>query len=186
VLAARAERVVEAARWFPGRPDDLAVALGEEPDAAGQLPDWLDNLVDDLGRAGLGAEAARVGDALARVDPDNRAVYDRDVAVALAESGLAEQATAQIEANLTRWPDDFWIHVRSGDALLALGDLDGAEAHFETAVRIADDTDDFEVRHDAVRRLRQIRRRTSQDDGPRGQRRQPKRKLSKSQRKHKR
>jgi hypothetical protein len=127
-----------------------------------------------------------VGDALARVDPDNRAMHDGDVAVALAEAGLVEQAKARIEANLTRWPDDFWIRVHAGDALLALGDLDGAKAHFETAVEIADDTGDFEVRHDAVRRLRKISRLTSQEDDPRGQRRQPKRKLSKSQRKQKR
>jgi hypothetical protein len=70
--------------------------------------------------------------------------------------------------------------------LLALGDLDGAKAHFEAAVGIADAADDFESRYDAVRRLRKVARRTSQDDHPRGQRRQPKRKLSKSQRKQKR
>jgi hypothetical protein len=183
---ARAEHVIEAAGWFPGRPDELAAALGEEHNLAGLLPDWLVNLVADLGRAGLGDEAARVGDALARVDPDNRSMYDGDVAVALAESGLAEQATARIEANLTRWPDDFWIRVHAGDALLALGDLDGAKAHFETAVGIAEDADDLEGRYDAVRRLRKLSRRTSHDDHPRGQRRQPKRKLSKSQRKQKR
>jgi hypothetical protein len=181
VLATRAEHVVEAAGWFPGRPDELAVALGEEPDQAGLLPDWLVNLVADLGRAGLGVEAARVGDALARVDPESRSFYDGSVAVALAEAGLAERAKARIEANLTRWPDDFWIRVHTGDALVALGDLDGAKAHFETAVGIAEDADDFEVRYDAVRRLRKIGR---QDVRPRGQRRQLKRKLSKSQRKH--
>jgi hypothetical protein len=70
--------------------------------------------------------------------------------------------------------------------LLALGDLDGAKAHFEIAVEIADDADDFEVRYDAVRRLRKLSRLTSQEDRPRGQRRQPKRKLSKSQRRQKR
>jgi hypothetical protein len=186
VLATRAEHVVEAAGWFPGRPDELATALGEEPDLPGLLPDWLVNLVADLGRAGLAAEAALVGDALARVDPDSRAFYDGSVAVALAEAGLAEHAIARIEANLTRWPDDFWIRVHAGDALLALGDLDGAKAHFETALGIAEDADDFKARYDAVRRLRQISRRTSQDGNSRGQRRQPKRKLSKSQRKHKR
>jgi tetratricopeptide (TPR) repeat protein len=186
VLATRAEHVVEAAGWFPGRPEELAVALGEEPGPACLLPEWLVNLVADLGRAGLGAEAVRVGDALARVDPENRPMHDGDVAVALAEAGLVEQAKARIEANLTRWPDDFWIRVHAGDAMLALGDLDGAKAHFEAAVGIADDTDDFESRHDAVRRLRKLSRLASQGEHPRGQRRQPKRKLSKSQRKQKR
>jgi hypothetical protein len=138
VLATRAEYVVEAAGWFPGRPDELAVALGYEPDLAGHLPDWLVNLVADLGRAGLGAEAVRVGDALARVDPESRAFYDGSVAVALAAAGLAEQAKARIDANLTRWPDDLWIRIHAGDALLALGDLEGAKAHSETAVGIAE------------------------------------------------
>jgi hypothetical protein len=185
-LAARAEHVIEAARWFAGRRDELALALGEEPEMAGQLPDWLVNLVLDLGRAGLGAAAATVGEALARVDPDGQAVYDGDVGVALAEAGLAEQARARIEANLRRWPDDFWIRVHSGDALLAIGDLDGAKAHFRTAVGIAEDADDLEERYEAVGRLRKISRRTSPEDHPRGQRRQPRRKPSKSQRKHKR
>lgn len=73
-----------------------------------------------------------VGDALAQVDPDSRAFYDGEVAVALAKAGLAEEARARIEASLTRWPDDFWVRVRVGDVLAALGDLDGAEAHFDT------------------------------------------------------
>jgi hypothetical protein len=68
-LLIRAELVVEAASWFPGRPDQLAIALGQEPEPAGQLPDWLVNLVLDLGRAGLGAEAVMVGDALVRLIP---------------------------------------------------------------------------------------------------------------------
>src|SRR6266498_5209141 len=107
-LAARARLVVEAASWFPGRRDDFAVALGVETELAGLLPDWLVGLVGDLGRAGLGTEAAMVGDALARVNPDLQALLDGDIAVALAEAGLAEQARARIESNLTRWPDDFW------------------------------------------------------------------------------
>lgn len=119
-------------------------------------------------------------------DPDDRAVYDADVGVALAEAGLAEQARARVEANLRRWPDDFGIRVHAGDALLALGDLDGAKAHFQTAVGIAEDADDREERYEAVRRLRKISRRTSYEDHSEGQRRQPRRKRSKSQRKHKR
>jgi hypothetical protein len=105
-LAERAELVIQAAGWFAGRPDELAVALAQDPVLAGLLPDWLVNLVLDLGRAGLGAEAARVGDALAQVDPDRRAFFDADVAVALAEAGLAEQARDRIAMNLSRWPDD--------------------------------------------------------------------------------
>ncbi|MGH3808481.1 MAG: hypothetical protein ACRDRU_18035 [Pseudonocardiaceae bacterium] len=187
-LLIRAELVVEAASWFPGRPDQLAIALGQEPEPAGQLPDWLVNLVLDLGRAGLGAEAVMVGDALAQVDPDSRAFYDGDVMVALAEAGLAEEVRARIETSLTRWPDDFWIRVHAGDALAALGDLDGAAAHFATALSMAEQADDVEARYDAIHRLRKIGRGKSQDERgqPRGQRRQSRRKLSKSQRKRKR
>ncbi|MCE7007049.1 hypothetical protein LWC34_30090 [Kibdelosporangium philippinense] len=187
-LAIRAEHVVRAAGWFPGRPDELAVALGQEPGPMAQLPDWLVNLVLDLGRAGLGIEAAMVGDALARVDPDDTAFYHGMAAVALAEAGLAEEARARIEAGLARWPDDFWIRMHAGDALAALGDLDGAEAHFSTALGMAEQADDVDTRYDALQRLTRIGRRTSQDERCQrgGQRRQPRRKLSKSQRKRKR
>jgi hypothetical protein len=74
VLAERARLVVAAAGWFPGRRDDFTVALGAEPELAGQLPDWLLNLVLDLGREGLGAQAVAVADALTRVDPDLQAM----------------------------------------------------------------------------------------------------------------
>jgi hypothetical protein len=186
-LAERAELVVQATAWFPGRPGELAVALGQDPDLASQLPDWLVNLVLDLGRAGLGAEAAKVGDALAQTDPDHRAFFETDVAVALAEAGLAEQAQDRIAMNLARWPDDFWVRVHAGDALAALGDLEGAAAHFEAAVTMAEAADDFAGRADAVDRLRRVNRRTpTEHDRAKNQRRQPRRKKSKSQRKHKR
>ena len=157
-LAKRARLIVEAASWFPGRATDLAIALGEEPDQASLLPDWLANLVLDLGRAGLGAEAAAIADALATVDPELRSTLDGDVAVALAQAGLTEQALTQIEDNLTRWPDDFWIRVHAGDALLVLGDPEQAAAHFRAAVDLAEATDDFEARSDAMERLRRLER----------------------------
>src|SRR5439155_12385592 len=149
-LAVRARLVVEAAGWFPGRARDLAIALGEEPEMADLLPEWLVNLVLDLGRAGLGAEAVMVGDALARVDPDRRAFYDGDIAVALAQAGLAEQTRAKVESNLTQWPDDFWIRVHAGDALAELGDAAAAEGHFAGALDMAEAADDLEARYDAV------------------------------------
>jgi tetratricopeptide (TPR) repeat protein len=155
-LAERARLVVEAASLFPGRRDDFSVALGEPPETAGQLPDWLINLVAHLGSAGLAAEAERVGEALAKVDPDLQSLLDGDIAIALAEAGMAEQARARVEANLARWPDDFWIRMHAGDALAALGDRDAAVAHFEAAVDMADESDDFEARSDATERLRQI------------------------------
>jgi len=187
-LAERARLVVEAASWFPGRRDDFAAALGVEPELAGQLPDWLISLVLDLGRAGLGIEAVTVGEALARVDPDLQPLLDGDIAVALAEAGLAEQARARIESNLTRWPDDFWIRLHAGDAQAALGDLDSAAAHFEAAVSMAEEADDVEARSDALERLRQIGQHSPKQPRrpPTSQRRQQTGRRSPSRRKRKR
>lgn len=186
VLAARARLVVTAADWFPGRRDDLTVALGAEPELAGQLPDWLLNLVLDLGRAGLGTQAAAVAEALARVDPNLQPVLDGNAAVALAQAGLTDQARARIEANLVRWPDDVWIRVQAGDALAALDDLDGAAAHFDAAVTMAEDTDDFDALTAAIQRLRRISRRHRSDRRPTSQPRRQPRRSSRSQRKPKR
>ena len=163
-LARRARLVVEATSWFPGHATDFAIALGKEPDLAGLLPDWLVNLVVDLGRAGLGAEAAAVGDALATVDPRLRSLLDGDVAVALAQAGPADQALTKIEDNLARWPSDFWIRMHAGDALLALGDRERAAAHFRAAVDLAEETDDFEARTDAIDRLERSERRGSKPE----------------------
>jgi thioredoxin-like negative regulator of GroEL len=143
---------------LPNRATDFAIALGEEPDLAGSLPDWLVNLVPQLGRAGLGAEATAVGDALATLDPGLRSTLDGDVAVALAEAGQPDQARSKIAANLAEWPDDFWIRVHAGDALLILGDREEAAAHFQAALDLADATDDFEARSDAFERLRRLER----------------------------
>ncbi|MDQ4058016.1 MAG: SEC-C domain-containing protein, partial [Actinomycetota bacterium] len=114
---------------------------------------WLANLVLDLGRAGLGDEAAAVGEALAGVDTENEAAYHGDLAVALAEAGRADAAQARIAANLMRWPGDFWTQISAGDALVLLGDHDGAEKAFLAALDMADDADDFEARSQAVERL---------------------------------
>jgi len=153
VLGERARVVVEAARWFEGRPDDLGVALGADPDWLLGLPDWLVSLPLDLGRAGLGAQAVMVGEALGRVDPDQQDVFEADVAVALAEAGQADQARERVAANIARWPDDLWVRVHAGDALAALGDAAGAEVHFRAAVDIADAEDDLIGRGDAVQRI---------------------------------
>ena len=156
-LASRAGAVVEAAESFPGRPGDLAVALGAE-EGETWLPDWLRSLVLDLGRAGLGAEAVAVAEALARVDPVNEDDYSGDAAIALATAGDAAGARARIGANLARWPRDLWAHVAAGEALQALGDTDGAEAHFRKALDLADDLDDFEASSTVAEHLTELGR----------------------------
>ena len=156
-LTAQARAVVAAAGWFPGRPEDLAVALGAEEDMA-WLPEWLSNLVFDLGYAGLGAEAAELGDALAQVDPDNEPTYAADVAFALANAGDEAGARARLEASLGRWPKDLWVRIHAGDALSVLGDADGAEVHFLAALDMAEEDDDFETRSDIFERLERLGR----------------------------
>jgi len=185
-LAMRARLAIEATSWFSGRAKDLAIALGEDPESADLLPEWLMNLVLDLGRAGLGTEAVMMAEALGRVDPEQRATFDADVAVALAEAGLAEEARAQIDANLARWPDDFWTRVHAGDALAALGDREGAEGHFSAAVEMADEADDFTGRSDAMKRLTRLRRASAQDTPSQPMVRRQRKTRSRAQRKRKR
>ena len=71
-----------------------------------------------------------------------------------AKSGLADEARDRIAANLIRWPHDVWIRVHAGDALVALGDPEGAAAHFEAALRMADESDDLGATSEVIDRLR--------------------------------
>ena len=77
-LAAMTQDLVEAARWFTGRDEDLAIALGAEEDMP-WLPEWMENLVLDLGRARLASEAIEAADALIRIDPDNESTFAADL-----------------------------------------------------------------------------------------------------------
>jgi SEC-C motif len=151
-LAALVEDLVEAAGWFAGRPEDLALALGSAEDMP-WLPEWMENLVLDLGRAGLAAEVVRAAEALIRVDPVNECTYAADLGCALAEAGDAPAARARIDDNLARWPQEPWVRIHAGDALHELGDADGAEAHFLAALEMAEEADDFELRSDVFDRL---------------------------------
>jgi hypothetical protein len=120
-------------------------------------------LVPNLGHAGLAAEIVLVADALTGVDPSRGAFFAGDAGVALADAGAvladasqAAEARAKVEANLTRWPDDFWIRMHAGDALELLGDSDGALAHFEAAQQMAVASKSFQERRDAAERIRAI------------------------------
>ncbi len=62
-------------------------------------------------------------------------------------------ATARIEANLARWPEQPWVRVHAGDDLQELGDAEGAEAHFLAALEMTEEADDFELRSDVFDRL---------------------------------
>ena len=132
----------------------------------------------------MGSSAERVGDALGEVDPGNQASVDADVSVALAESGLADKARDRVAANLARWPRDLWVRIHAGDALAALGDPEGAREHFDAALRMADESDDFDAAAEVIHRLGKDTRQSAGEHSGRGcQREQPRRKLSKAQRK---
>ena len=83
---------------------------------------------------GLVDQAVRVGDALAEVDQDNRAMFANDVAVILAEAGRGQQALARVEQNLRGFPDDLWTQIHAGDVHLALSDHARAEQAFRDAL----------------------------------------------------
>ena len=158
VLASRVRLLVETAQGFQGRVYDFAAVLGDS-----DLPDWLMCLVPNLGHAGLAAEAVLVADALTSVDPSREAYFAGDAgfalanaAAVLADASLAAEARAKVEANLTRWPGDFWIRIHAGDALELLGDRAGARAHFEAAQQLAMASKSFEDRRDAAERIRAI------------------------------
>jgi predicted negative regulator of RcsB-dependent stress response len=125
-----------------------------------------------------------VAEALGRVEPELRAVIDADLAIALAQAGHGDDARAQIAANLAAWADDFWVRVNAGDALEALGDLDGARSHFEAARAMAGRPADFIERAAAANRLLQLSRKERLAGGePKVQRVQRTGKASRSKRK---
>jgi hypothetical protein len=158
VLASRVRLLAETAHGFHDRVYDFAEVLGDS-----DLPGWLMCLVPNLGHAGLAAEAVLVADALTSVDPSREAFFAGNASAALADAAavlddasLAAEARAKVEANLTRWPGDFWIRMHAGDVLELLGDRAGALAHFEAAQRMAVASKSFEDRRDAGERIRAI------------------------------
>jgi tetratricopeptide (TPR) repeat protein len=183
-LAAQAKLVVEAARWFHGRPNDLAVALGQEPGPVVLLPDWLANLVLDLGRAGLADEAIQVADALSLIDPAQQPDYFGQVTLGLAEAGQWDEALARIDDGIARWPASLELRTLTGEALAAMCDFDGAEVHFEEALERAEDLDDVDsadlIRDRMVEAM--MRAHPPSRSKTTGPRRQPRRKPSRSER----
>lgn len=116
--------------------------------------------------------------------PAQQALFDADVA-ALAEAGLGGEARDRIAANLAYWPDNFWTRVHAGDALAALGDREGAEAHFRAALDMAEQADDFAGRSDVMERLMRLGA-SGRDTGGRDTVRHQRRVRSRAQRKGKR
>ena len=90
---------------------------------------------------------------LPRSTPAGRHPSTPTCPVALGESGLADKARDRIAANLARSPHDLWVRIHAGDALAALGDPEGAREHFDAALRMADESDDFADAAEVIHRL---------------------------------
>src|SRR5580693_2692654 len=179
----RARLLAEAAAGFPGRPDDFGSALAENRDQAGRFPAWPVTLIRDLGRAGQSDEAVMLSEALAAVDPARHGSFAGEAAVALAEAGLADDARAKIAENTERWPDDVRVRLLAGDALAMLGNTEAALAQFQVALLLAQRAKDFKVTRDLSTRMFRL---THPAADEMVQRRQPRSRQARSQRKGKR
>ncbi|MDQ6775882.1 MAG: SEC-C metal-binding domain-containing protein [Actinomycetota bacterium] len=132
-LRADAELALELAARLSGKPKVFAELISV--DGIGDT--WLIELPMALAWRGLVDEAVKVGDALAGLDQDNRAMFANDVAAILAETGRGDEALARVEQNLRRFPEDLWTQIHAGDVHLALSDLERAEQAFRDALAMA-------------------------------------------------
>ena len=173
-----------AAAGFPVRPDDFASALAEDRDQAGRFPGWPVALIRNLGRAAEGAEAVILSEALACVDPVRRAFFGGQAALALAEAGLADDARVKIAEQVERWPDDVQARMLAGDALALLGDAEAALAQYQAALPLAQQAKDYREARELSEKI--FRLTHSGGAHPAVQRRQPRSKPSRSQRRGKR
>jgi hypothetical protein len=176
----RARLLAEAAAGFPGRPDDFGSALAENRAQAAQFPAWPVTLIRDLGRASQAAEAVRLSEALAAVDPARHGWFAGEAAVALAEAGLADDALTKIAWNTERWPDDGRIRLLAGDALAILGNTEAALAQFKVALLLAQQAKDFKASRDLSTRIFRL---THPAADEMVQRRQPRSRPTRSRRK---
>jgi thioredoxin-like negative regulator of GroEL len=182
-MVLRAGLVAAATAGFAGRPDDFGSALAENRDQAGQFPRWPVTLIRDLGRVGQGTEAVMLSEALAVVDPARRGLFTGEAALALAESGDADEARAKVAENVRHWPDDVRVRMLAGDALAALGDTEGALAHLRVAAPLAEQAKDYEAIGDLTTRIIRLTRPVA---GESAARRQPRSRPGRSQRKGRR
>jgi tetratricopeptide (TPR) repeat protein len=179
----RARLLAEAAAGFAGRPDDFGSALAENQDQAGSFPGWPVTLIRKLGRAGQGAEAVMLAEALAVVDPARHGLLAGEAALALAESGDGDEARAKVAENVERWPDEVRARILAGDALALLGDDEAALAQFRVALPLAEQAKDDKAIGDLSIRIIRLTRPAA---GETGQRRQPRSHPARSQRKGRR
>jgi uncharacterized protein YchJ len=123
----------------------LAEALEEDEEALLELDEWsrereLLPRVLDLPLALVGVRELDGALAVARAFTFAAAEsFNADVAIILAESGKRDEAFAQVDANLERFPDSFLTAIKCGAAFEALGDMEAAEASYRRALLLAED-----------------------------------------------
>jgi thioredoxin-like negative regulator of GroEL len=180
----RARLLAEAAAGFPGRPDDFGSALAEDHDQAGRFPGWPAAFIRDLGRAGEAAEAVTLSEALARVDPASRAFFGAQAALALSEAGLADDARVKIAELVEAGPDDVQTRMLAGDALALLCDVEAALAQYQAALPLAQQAKNYRATRELSAKIFRLTHSGSAQSAV--QRRQPRSRPSRSQRKGKR
>jgi tetratricopeptide (TPR) repeat protein len=124
-----------------------------------------------------------LSEALAVVDPPRRGSFAGEAAVALAEAGLADDARTKIAENTERWPDDVRVRLLAGDALAMLGNTEAALAQFQVALLLAQQAKDFKIIRGLSTRIFRL---THPAADEMVQRRQPRSRPARSQRKGKR
>lgn len=123
-----------------GSPDiDLYNELSWE--AYNDFEGFFLNIPHDFAQHGLIDEAVNIGRWFAGLSgrPEN---FMRDAGCILAEAGRKEEALAQVEENLRRFPSDVWVVINAGDAMYSLGEMEQAEKYFLKARAIAGDKND--------------------------------------------
>ena len=124
-----------------------------------------------------------LSEALAAVDPARHGLLAGEAAVALAEAGLADDARTKIAGNTERWPDDLQVRLLAGDALAILGNTEAALAQFKVAFLLAQRAKDFKAIRGLSTRIFRLAHPAADETV---QRRQPRSRPARSQRKGRR
>lgn len=109
--------------------------------AHNDFEDFFLSVPRDLAMQGLVDEAVSIERWFAGFScrPEN---FLRDAGCLLAEAGKREEALAQIEENLKRFPDNLWVVINAGDAMRSLNEMRFAEEFFLKALGRATDKND--------------------------------------------
>lgn len=96
---------------------------------------FLINIPFQIARQGFVDEAVNIGRWFGELSsqPEN---FLRDTGCILAEAGRRGEALLQIDENLQRFPNDVWVVINAGDAMLDLGEKQGAKKFYLRAYNI--------------------------------------------------